>query len=191
MIETNKKLYFEWKGYGLKFHIPENVLPPKVDRSTLTIRALLPGQFELPPEYILCSAVYQIKAPVKFARPVTLEIQYCSSSENSDTTDLCFVVAHTATSKPPYRFEKQEGGIFSNNSYGIISLDHFCYIGIIVRWLRSLFSTRSLLQYCGQLYRICQQNPADWGLHFVITRDLDPEITVCSFRITLASYMVA
>ena len=177
MIETNKKLYFEWKGYGLKFHIPENVLPPKVDRSTLTIRALLPGQFKLPPEYMLCSAVYQIKAPVKFARPVTLEIQHCFSSENSDTTDLCFVVAHTY---PPYRFEKQEGGIFSSNcSYGSISLDHFCYIAII-RWLRSLFSTRSLLQYCAQLYRICQQNPAVWGLHFVITRDLDTEITVCS-----------
>ncbi len=125
--------------------------------------------------------MYEIKAPVKFDRPVTLEIQHCSSI---NSTALCFVVAHT-TRKLPYRFEKLEGGIFpSNYSYGSISLDNFCFVGI-VRWLRRLLFTRSvpLLQYCAQIYRICHQNPVDWGLHFVITKDLDSEITVCSFRI--------
>ena len=179
IIETNKKSYFQWKGYGLKLHIPENALPPGVHQCTLAIRALLFGQFRLPPNCILASSVYQIKAPVNFDRPVTLEIQHCSSFDS--TAHLSFVVAY-ATSEPLYRFEKL---VFpSNTSYGSISLDHFCFIGII-QWLRGLVSPRTapLLQYCAQLYRIYQQNPVVWGLHFVITKDLHSQITVRSFRI--------
>ena len=177
LIITNQKSYFEWKGYGLKLHIPENALPQNVNKCTLTIRALLLGQFELPPESILASAVYQIEAPVKLARQIILEIQHCSSDENS--TSLCFVVAQT-NSKLPYRFIKLEGGtFFSQYSYGSISLDHFCLFAI-ASWVYRLFFPRPvpLLHYCAQLYRICQQNPANWGLHFVITKDLDTEITV-------------
>ena len=184
IIETNKKSYFEWKGYGLKLHVPENALPHGVDQCTVAIRALLFGQFRLPPDCILASSVYQIKAPVDFDRPVTLEIQHCSSFNS--TAHLSFVVAH-ATSEPLYRFEKLEGGVFpSNTSYGSISLDHFCFIGIIFRRLLRLRSPRiaPFLQYCAYLYRICQQNPVVWGLHFVITKNLDSEVTVCSFRIT-------
>ena len=187
IIESREQSHFKWKGYGLKLYIPENALPQNVGKCTLTIRALLPGQIELLPEHFLVSAVYQIKVPVKLARPVVLQIQHCASFENSDSTSLCFVVAR-AKSKHPHRFQKLEGGIFSSHSsYGSISLDHFCCIGII-RWLgslfrlRPLFLSRPLWRYCAQLYRICQQNPEDWGLHFAVTRDLDSEITVRSFR---------
>ena len=187
IIETNKKSYFEWKGYGLKLHVPENALPHGVDQCNVAIRALLFGQFRLPPNCILASSVYQIKAPVNFDRPVTLEIQHCSSFDS--TAHLSFVVAY-ATSEPPYHFQKLEGGDFpSSYSYGSISLDHFCFIGII-QWLRGLFSSRTALQYCAQLYRIFQQNPVVWGLHFVITKDLDCQITVRSFRITFSQLYI-
>ena len=182
----SEKSYFEWKGYGLKLHIPENVLPQEVDQCTLNIRALRSGQFELPPEHILASAVYQIKASVKLARPVILEIQHCCSFENSDSTSLCFVVARTK-SELPYKFQKLEGGIFSSNySYGSISLDHFCFLGIVTRWFDALYSLImrpvSPLLYCAHLYHICQQNTTDWRLHFGITKDLDLHITVRTFR---------
>lgn len=151
-----------------------------MDQCTVNIRALLSGQFELPPEYILASAVYQIKVPVKLARPVTLEVQHCSSHEREDSTSLCFVVAQTK-SELPYRFEKLKGGIFSSNySYGSISLDHFCLFGIARRWLESIFFP---LRYRAQLYHNCQDNATtDWSLHFVITKELDSEITVCSVQ---------
>ena len=174
IIEANKKSCFEWKGYGLKLHIPENALPQTLDQCTVHIRALLSGQFELPPEWILVSAVYQIKIPVKFARPVTLEIQHCSSSTNAG---LSFIVAYASKQEIPYRFKELEGGVFSSNySYGSILLNHFCLIGI--GWFRRLFLPKPEL-YCAQLYRICQRNTTDWGLHFVITKNLDLEITVC------------
>ena len=49
---------FEWKGYGLKLHVPEGSLPPGVRECRINIRASLSGQFQFPEDSDLLSPVF-------------------------------------------------------------------------------------------------------------------------------------
>ena len=123
---------FEWKGYGLRLHVPEGSLPSGVEKCTVNIRASLPGKFQLPEDTILLSPVFWISAPCKSTKPVTLEIQHCALREDEKVlAGLTFVSAKDSQKNPPYRFKPLDGGVFTMQSaYGTIQLRHFCGIGV-------------------------------------------------------------
>ena len=166
---TNETQSFYWKGYGLKFHIPQASLPDGVNHSRVTIEASLAGQYKFPDNTTLVSAVYWINSPLKFLQPITLEIQHCAKQTNGST--LSFAMACTQDDGR-YLFKPLQGGIFNSSySYGSIKLKHFCGIAVIQ-------NDTEEQSYCGRLYYL--GNRADWRIFFVIIKDLEAAITVSS-----------
>ena len=129
---------FEFKGYGFKLHVPEGSLPAEVSETQLNVRVSLSGQFQLPPNCELLSAVYWVSSPHTFMKPVTVEIQHCAAlSSDKQCSQLTFVYTKCTQKELPYSFKEQEGGIFNPHySYGILSLYHFCGLSIIRRFFQ-------------------------------------------------------
>ena len=165
LLVTNDAQTFHWVGYGLKFHIPPASLPAGVEKSSIEVKATLAGQFKLPENTTLISAVYWIKCLVKLAQPLTLELQHCGKHSL-----FSFVVTKRSQKELPYQFTQLKGGEFNcHSSYGSITLSHFCGLGIVQEG-----SGEQL--YCARLYYLGSR--IDWRVDFVITKDLEAEYTV-------------
>ena len=159
---------FEWKGYGLRLHVPKGSLPAEVGECRINIRASLFGQFQFPEDSDLLSPVFWLSAPDEFTKPVTLEIQHCALREDEAalSSNPSFVSAKCSQKKPPYKFRQVDGGVFTtHSSYGSIQLSHFSGFGITGR-------KRTPRSYCAHLYHTMKQM-YDWRYYFVLTQDLD------------------
>ena len=116
---TNKSQNFHWVGYGLKLHIPEKALPTHLEECKLLIKVGISGQFALPQNTSLVSAVYWLDSEprCKFSKHLTVEIQHCALS--SQMSRLNFAVARCSQSPLPYTFKILKGGEFNSQStYG-------------------------------------------------------------------------
>ena len=164
---------FEWKGYGLRLHVPEDNLLPGLRECRIKIRASLSGQLQFPEDSDLLSTVFWLSAPCKFVEPVTLEIQHCAYQEDEAalSSNLSFVSAKCSQKDLPYRFRQVDGGVFTtHSSFGSIKLSHFSGFGITGR-------KRAPRSYCAHLYHTMKQT-YDWRYYFVLTQDLDAKNTV-------------
>ena len=168
LLVTNDAQTFHWVGYGLKLHIPAASLPAGVEKSSIEIRASLAGQYQLPENTTLISAVYWIKCAVKLAQLLTLELQHCG--KHSSNSPFSFVVTKRSQKELPYQFTLLKGGEFNfHSSYGSITLSHFCGLGVVQEG-----SEEQL--YCARLYYLGSR--IDWRVDFVITKDLEAEYKV-------------
>ena len=122
---------FEFTGYGFKLHVPKCSLPAKVSETQLNVRVSLSGQFQLPTDCELISAVYWVSCPHKFTRSLDVEIQHCAAlSSDEQCEQLTFVRTMCTQKELPYTFT-EEGGVFSyHSSYGSLSMSHFSGVGI-------------------------------------------------------------
>lgn len=163
---------FEWRGYGLKLHVPEGNLQAGMTICRVHIRVSLRGQFQLPNGSNLLSPVFWISTPCKFLKPVTLEIQHCAPREDETVlSDLSFVTARCSQEDLPYRFRFVDGGVFTtHSSYGSIQLSHFSGKGVVGR-------KRTPRSYCAHLYHTMKLIH-DWRFYLAITQDLDAQLTV-------------
>ena len=163
---------FEWKEYGLKFHIREGSLPPDIGECSINIKASLSGQFQLPEDSDLLSPVMWIKAPCEFTKPVTLEIQHCALREDEAAlSSLSFVSAKCSQRDLPYKFRQVDGGVFTtHSSYGSIQLNRFSGFAVTGKG-------GTPQAYCGHCYCTAEQMD-DRRYYFVITQDLDAMNTV-------------
>ena len=152
MVEvTNEEQHIMWEEYGLRLHIPLNALPEGLNDWHLKIAVFSSGQFELPEDGVLVSAVYSFSHNLgdrKLRNPVTLEMQHCAS--NKMLSDL-YIVRASSCAKDPLKFEIIPGGIFKpDTGYGVIKLDQFCSISC---WLwRRFCSMFYELEYFARLY---------------------------------------
>ena len=164
---------FEWKGYGLKLHVPEGSLPVDMRECRINIRASLSGQFQFPEDSDLLSPVFWLSVPCEFTKPVTLEVQHCALREDDAT--FSFVSARCSQKELPYNFRRVDGGVFTtHSSYGSIQLSHFSGFGITGR-------KRTPRSYCAHLYHAMKQM-YDWRYYFVLTQDLEAKNTVCMLQ---------
>ena len=124
-------------GYGFKLHVPLGSLPVKVSETRLNVRVSLCGQFQMPPNCELVSAVYWVSTAHKFTKPLVVEIQHCAAlSSDEQCEQLTFVRTKCTQKELPYTFT-EEGGVFSHHSsYGTSSLSHFSGLGVIRRLLK-------------------------------------------------------
>ena len=122
---------FEFTGYGFKLHVSKCSLPAKVSETQLNVRVSLSGQFQLPTDCELVSAVYWVSCPHKFTKPLVIEIQHCAAlSSDEQCEQLTFVRTMCTQKELPYTFT-EEGGVFSHHSsYGTLSLSHFSGVGV-------------------------------------------------------------
>ena len=173
VLITNQAQSFRWVGYGLKLRIPQQCLPAGLEECRLFLKVGLSGQFELPQNTSLVSAVYWLDSEPRqeFSKHLTLEIQHCVKPTH--TSKLSFVQAKCSPTHPPYEFKNVEGGVFSSESaYGCVQRDHF-----------SLWTTvrDTLLPgvqlYCARLYYL-RKGVNQIDIYFVITKDLETHATV-------------
>ena len=167
---TNTGRSFHWAGYGLKLSFPADCLPPGVEECLLRIQASLSGQYQLPGDTSLVSAVYWFKTKprITFEKPLTLEIQNCAKSENS--SKLRFYRASSSQLELPYSFQPLEGGVFASHScYGSVQLQQFSAYGTVQEGEGEKNCCTSLF-YLGKSLRK--------QIDFIVSLDLDICITV-------------
>ena len=125
---TNEEQHILWEEYGLRLHIPHDVLPEGQSHSDLTIAVSVSGNFQLPEDCVLVSAVYSVSHDLgdkKLKNPVTLEMQHCATSAASN--NLQVLRANDNSNK----FEVVAGGIFTyDDCCGKIELYHFSSFAI-------------------------------------------------------------
>ena len=185
---------FEFEGYGFKLQISEDSLPAGVAETKLNLLVSLSGEFHMPLDCELVSAVYWVYSPNKFTKPLTVEIQHCAPpSSDTQSSDLTFVYAKCTQKELPYTFKEREGGVFScHSSYGALSLTSFSGLGIVRRIFRRSSRIQPATteaanqseeeeepvveQYCAQLF--ISKSVSEWKVDFVITKDLDTCSTV-------------
>ena len=175
LVQGRAAQTFAWKDFGLRIHVPEGALPPDVNQCLVNIKVSLTGEFELPDNSELVSAVYWISVHLKSCQPITLEMQHCVSIETaSQCSDLSFVVAKGTGEGPPHQFRCLEGGVFLPSScHGSISVQHFCVIATIVK-------NQSLARrlFYSKLFYNNNEGLNDWKVDFVVTKNMSACITV-------------
>ena len=172
---TNQAQTFHWVGYGLKLHIPQRALPADVEECKLLIKVGISGQFALPQNTSLVSAVYCLDSEprCKFSKHLTVEIQHCALS--SQMSRLNFAVAMCSQCPLPYTFKILKGGEFNSHSiYGSIQLQHFSLITLV----RNIILGEENIRYRACLYYL-RRGVTQRDIHFVITRDQETHATVC------------
>ena len=138
----------------------------------------LSGQFALPENTSLVSAVYWIDSEpqCKFPKELTMEIQHCVKLTLA--SNLSFVHARCSQKHLPYIFEAKEGGTFSNeNAYGCVQLTHFSLWGIISQKILKVLVSKVL--YRARVYYL-RKGVNQIDIHFVITKDLEAHTKVSS-----------
>ena len=178
VLITSQAQTFRWEDYGLKFHIPPGALPPGIKQCELFIKVAISGQFTLPQNTSLVSAVYWLHSEpqCEFSQPLTLEVQHCTTS--SQTSTLSF--AKCSNTSLPYNFDILEGGDFSQDAYGRIQLHGFSLIIVLKRLLQPftwLFGVDDIKYHARVYYLWRGENRKE--IHFVITKDLQAHAMVC------------
>ena len=135
LLQNNSPQLINWEEYGLRITIPHDAVH-QPDTVEVAITALVGGEFILPEDTELVSAVYAISVSKPLLKPVQLEIQHCVSIEKpAHSNYLSFATA--PSDQPPYQFQPVKGGIFSVGSqYGSISLSGFSIWSIIKKKFR-------------------------------------------------------
>ena len=181
VLITNEAQTFNWAGYGLKLDVPKGTLPAGLEECRLLIKVGLSGQFALPENTSLVSAVYWLDSEPRreFSKHLTLEIQHCVKP--TDTSKLSFIRAKCSQTDLPYKFENVQGGVFSSSSaYGCVQCNRFSLFGAVYNWL--------VLQvlYSASVYYL-RKGVKRIDIYFVITKNLETHATVSSKLCTVCA----
>ena len=119
---------FEWPDYGFYIVVPAGALPPGVTAS-VTVRAILQGQFCLPENRKLFSAIYAISCSEVFLKDVAVNIQhYACISNEYEASKFKFIIAK-CSQDPPYKFVERDGVFNAYTQYATIQRKRFSLIG--------------------------------------------------------------
>ena len=176
VLITSKAQTFHWAGYGLKLHIPQGAIPVGSKQCELIIKVGISGQFRLPKNTSLVSAVYWLQSEnrCEFSQPIIVELQHCATSSSR----LSF--AKWSDYSFPYDFETLEEGDFSQDTYGSIQLRNFSVYAIFSEFLSWILGADDI-KYRASIYYLWEKENQR-KIHFVITKDLEAHTTVCSFN---------
>ena len=176
MLVTESEQLFSWHEYGLSLHIPENSLPDNLHQCSIHIKASIMGDYQLPQDTHLVSAVYWINCVPKcqFSEQLTLEIQHCAKQEN--LSKLCILSAHSEVNNGMFQTinnGSQSGyGVFPHHSsYGFIELNEFCRISVGQNGSKER-------NYCASVY-YCEEEATACKIHFVIMWNTNAHKRVC------------
>ena len=164
---------FTWKGRGFNMQVPGGALM-EGDECKVVLGTSLSGTFKLPEVTVPASTVYYVQPSKQFLAPVVLEIEHCCSPD--DTASLVFAFAESSDTKPPYKFQCLDKGIFlQEKSYGQISVSRFSLFTILQCFTADrIRNPLPKINYYGYLY--C--NPVTcsnttWKVVFIIIPNLE------------------
>ena len=166
LLVTNSEQHFSWCDYGLSLYIPENSLPVNLHQCSIHITASIIGDYQLPHDTQLVSAVFNINCVPKchFSQPLVLEIEHCAKQEN--VQDLYFLRDDSCDNNVIFKMicsgsQFNFGHFPHHSSYGFIELFDFCRIGVGQKRSKNR-------EYCANVY-YSDEDIAVYRIHFVVT----------------------
>ena len=167
-----------WSGHGFRLTIPAGAVPAGVTIS-LAVKSILNGEFELPEDCYLVSAIYWIHASQLFNHDVTLHLEHCAVIESEvECSEYQFVAGRCSQADLPYLLKIREGGVFTQHSYeASISVKQFSFYAVIRRGGRNRRSS-----YLGQVFYQPFQGEYVWQVDFVVTRCIRSLVAVSVFH---------
>ena len=128
VISSSQGQLVEWNG--LKLHIHTGSLPEGIDQCTIYIKASLAGEYKIPENSSLVSAIFWLRCEPQctFTKPITVEIQHCSTKQ--DLSRLKIVRAFCSQKQLPYKFKPLGGRFNADTSYGAIEVTSFSGVGV-------------------------------------------------------------
>ena len=172
----NSAFTLDWVQFGLRIEVPEGSLPAG-HRTELHVKAIIGGDFILPPDCYLVSGIYQIRGSEQFEKNVTLHLPHAAIIKSEEEAYSFRFYTADCSSGPPYEFKEMEGGYFRPHSNSAtIDVHHFCCI-----------TTGSNecpdQQYVSQVFY--QPNSVqDWNMVLAVTKD-EPIVANVSYYYTL------
>ena len=130
------------------------------------MKAIVAGDFILPPDSHLVSSIYHIICPERFNEKVTLHLRHAALIHSEEEASHFRFYAAKCTIGPPYQFKELKDGSFTPFSESAsIKLQQFSFFCIGSR-------RRPNQRYFSQVvYKLEQCH--EWDMFFVITKD-DP-----------------
>ena len=162
---------------GSSLRSPDGAVPPGVTVS-VGVKVILAGQFKLPENRQLISAIYWVSSSIEFIKEVSVNIQHCAVVRSEDQcSQFKFIIAKCSQSQLPYKFREREGLFSSHTQYGA----HQAEAVLITR--RN--STRGYGHTLYSLHVLQQQisSRLTVDFHFVVVRDLEANLQVTLYCI--------
>ena len=130
-VVGDKPQKLEWPGYGFYMEVPDGALPTGVI-ANVSVKVILSGQFKLPENSQLISAIYWISSSEVFLKKVAVNIQHFAIITNEEQcSKLSFVIAKSSQKELPYTFHEREGSFNPQTQYGTIMENQFCLLALI------------------------------------------------------------
>ena len=98
--------------------------------ASVGVKVILGGQFELPENRKLISAIYWVSSSEVFIKEVAVNIQHCAViTSEEQCSQFKFVIAKCSQEKLPYKFKEKQGLFNQHTRYAAIKLKQFSLIG--------------------------------------------------------------
>ena len=181
-VVGDKPQKVEWPGYGFFIEVPEGAVPPGVTAS-VGVKVILAGQFKFPENSQLISAIYWVSSSVEFVKEVAVNIQHCAVIRSEDQcSKFKFIIAKCSQKELPYNFREREGLFNSHTRYGAVKLKQFSLLGETAPEGTDTLCTAFMF------YKQRLASPLTVDFHFVVVRDLEPILQVCSIYIYCSNH---
>ena len=171
-VVGDKPQKLEWPGYGFYIEVPEGALLPWVTAS-VGVKVILGGQFQLPKNRKLISAIYWVSSSELFLKEVAVNIQHCAViTSEEQCSEFKFVIAKCSQEKLPYKFKEKQGLFNQHTRYAAIKLKQFSLIG-------GDGPKNTELRYLGlTLYKPIGSRCVNVSFIFVVIHNLEPHLKV-------------
>ena len=171
-VVGDKLQKLEWPGYGFYMEVPNGALPPGVI-SSVAVKAILTGQFELPKDSKLISAIYWISASEVFLKEVAVKIQHCAVIRSEEEcSKFRFIIAKCSQKELPYRFRVRKGVFNPHTQYATIKLKQFSLVGEVA-------PPDTVIRYNAlKFYKQLISSPLYVEFKFVVVRNYGPYLKV-------------
>ena len=176
VISSSQGQLVDWNG--LKLHIHEGSLPEGIDQCTMYIKASLAGEYEIPENSSLVSAVFWLRCEPQcaFTKPITVEIQHYSTKQ--DLSRLKIVRAFCNQKQLPYKFKSLGGRFNADTSYGAIEVNSFSGVGVTEEGPVSEEPVSERLYYNQLFYCNNQGHQQRHDIHIIYTWNTEAHINV-------------
>ena len=170
-VVGDKPQKVEWPGYGFYIEVPEGALPPGVTAS-VGVKVILAGQFKLPENRQLISAIYWVSSSEVFLKKVAVNIQHCAFIRSEEQCSVFnFIIAKCSQKELPYTFKEREGLFNSHTQYAAIKLKQFSMLGVTA-------PPDTIICCAALMYYKQTAIPLNADFHFVLVMDLPSQIQV-------------
>ena len=176
VISSSQGQLVEWNG--LKMHIHEGSLSEGIDQCTIYIKASLAGEYDIPENSSLVSAVFWLRCEPQctFTKPITVEIQHCSTEQ--DLSRLKIVRAYCSQKQLPYKFKPLGGRFNADTSYGATEVTSFSGVGITEEGPVSEEPVSERLYYNQLFYCNNRGHQQRHDIHIIYTWNTEAHINV-------------